>query len=284
MKKLIFSLFLAHMPLLSGSMCSSSALAQTGDRAISTSTVTSTIKLNKNATIKCKLRALARPVFVKKLHALLQKLATKIKLTTPLLLELNNSTTACPEEDPCFVTATAQGEFVIHIYPKLFKQCTADIKAFLLGRLLIQIRDYPQTLTAPFVDSTKMYRIVINGISQSLITFPDKAHDLAYQQLDQLSLMESPYENVIRIVLTSFLKGIGLAAQTYAQEKINTVKELTLSLDSKSAKLADDHCKGAKEYLERRNKLEQTWSKVYLWLKSYCFGYVKASERLDQLT
>lgn len=282
MKKLILSLFLSHISLVSGSMCSSSALAQTGDQAISTSTVTSTVKLNKNAPIKSKLRALARPVFVKKLHALLQKLATNIKLTAPLLIELNNSTTASPEEDPCFVTATSQGKFVIHIYPKLYKQCTPNVRAFLLGRLLIQIRDYPQTLTAPFVDSTKMYRIVVNGISQSLTTLPDKANDLAYQQLDQLSLLENPYESVIRILCTALLKGIWSEVQTLTQNIINDTKELTLTLDRKSAKLGDDYCKGAKEYLERRNKLEQTWSKPYLWIKLY-LGHAKAAERLEQL-
>ena len=278
MKKLIFFLFFSHISLLSGSMCSSSSLAQAHNRGLSTSTVS----LNNASSSKCEHRAKGYQDLVEKITSLIDELSKQLKLTTQVYIELNNSAKASADADPCFATATSQGKFIIHIYPKLYRQCTPSVQKFLLSRLLIQIRDYPQTLTEPLFDSTKISRIVTSGISQSLTTLPEKTNELAYQQLDQLSLMESPYESVIRIICTAFLKGIGLAAQSYAQERINFRRELTLILDYKSAELDDEHRKGAFEYLERRDKQEKTWSMMYTLLQK-SFGYVKASERLEQL-
>lgn len=259
------------------SMCSSSSISSSPSSAIRS------VSLNPTCSNICKLRAAAYTTLVKEVTALIQEIKQTIGLKTTVYLELNNSTKASSTKRPCYATASSSGNFIIHIYPQRYTQYSLVIQKFLLGRLLIRISDYPETLTQPLIDRLRVTQIVATGITQSLTTLPDKANDLAYQQLDQLSLMECPYESVIRILCTAILKGIGLAAHSYAQEKVNDQKKLTIMLDVQSAQISDEHQKGALEYLEHRKKEEITWSKTYLWLQQYLFGYATAEERLQEL-
>ncbi len=284
MKKLIFSTSFLYFLVAfcsntnsNASMCSSSSISSTPSSA------TDTVSLNPTCPNMCKLRAAAYPQLVKEVTTLIQEIKKTIGLKTTVYFELNNSTKASLKTRPCYATVSSSGNFIIHIYPQRYTQYSLMVQKFLLGRLLIHIRDYPETLTQPLIDRLRVTQIVTTGITQSLTTLPDKANDLAYQQLDQLSLMECPYESVIRIVCTAILKGIGLAAHSYAQEKVNDQKKLTITLDLQSAQISDEYYKGALEYLEYRKKEETTWSKTYLWFQQYLFGYATAEERLREL-
>lgn len=287
MKKLIYpTSFLYFLVVFCSFMDSNASMCSSSSISSSPSSATSTVNLNPTSTEMCKRRAAAYPDLVKEVTALVQETARKFALETPVYLELNNSTKAPNSAKPCFLSVQYKNNelrYTLHIYPKLFRSSSLAIQKFLIGRLIAQIRYYPETLKPLTINRAHLSTIMVSGSCQSLETIHTQIEDSTLMNADQLNSPEEMLMHIAKTFVTSLAKGIWSEVQTVAQKKILDIKNLTLKLDATSCDISDEHHKGALEYLEHHKKEEAAWSKTYLWLQRYLLGYATADERLREL-